>query len=411
MGCSDRPGLTPLAEGLAQLLDRLVPLAGVESVALADSLGRVTATAIRAESPVPAWDNSAMDGYALRRADLLADKPLPVQGRSLAGQPYTEPLRPGYCIRVMTGAVLPAGCDAVVMQEDAEVSDAGVTFDKVPEEGNNIRRAGEDCRAGDRLLPEGQRIRPQDVALLASVGCAEVSVRPQLKVGLLATGDELRQPHEPLGMGDLYDSNRPALHAMLSRLGVEVHDYGVVADDPDQLRTVLQQADADCDLVLTSGGVSVGEADYTRQILGELGEIDIWKLAIKPGKPLAFGRLSDSWFIGLPGNPVSSLVTFHLVAARAIRRLQGQPDRPLAQLSAITTDALYKTPGRMDFQRGVWRQGEGWVEVRSSRTQQGSHILGSMTEANCYIALEQERGPVEPGETVTLWLFDELFGG
>jgi len=410
MGCSDRPGLMPLADGLAHLLDRLVPLAGLESVALSDSLGRVTATAIRAESPVPAWDNSAMDGYALRRADLLADKPLNVQGRSLAGQPFTQALKPGHCVRVMTGAVLPAGCDAVVMQEDAEVSDNGVTFDKVPEEGNNIRRAGEDCRAGDRLLPEGHRIRPQDLALLASVGCAEVSVRSQLKVGLLATGDELRQPHETLGMGDLYDSNRPALNAMLSRLGVQVHDYGVVADDPDQLRTMLQQADADCDLVITSGGVSVGEADYTRQILGELGEIEIWKLAIKPGKPLAFGRLSDSWFIGLPGNPVSSLVTFHLVATRAIRKLQGQPDKALPTLSATTTEAIKKTPGRMDFQRGVWRQTERGVEVRPTRAQQASHILGSMTEANCYIALEQDRGRVAAGETVTLWLFDEVMG-
>lgn len=410
MGCSDRPGMLSLDTGLEQLLLRLTPIEGSESVPLASSLGRITANAVRAETPVPAWDNSAMDGYALRRADLLADKPLPIQGRSLAGQPYTEPLRPGYCVRVMTGAVLPAGCDAVVMQEEAEVSDAGVMFHKVPDDGNNIRRAGEDCRVGDRLLPEGHRIRPQDIALLASVGCAQISVRPRLKVALLATGDELRQPGEALITGDLYDSNRPALHALLERLSVEVHDFGVVADDPDALRAVLQQADASCDLVITSGGVSVGEADYTRQVLGELGEIELWKLAIKPGKPLAFGRLSRSWFIGLPGNPVSALVTFHLVAARSIRRLQGQPDRPLAQLSAITTDALYKTPGRMDFQRGVWRQGEGRVEVRSSRTQQGSHILGSMTEANCYIALEQERGPVEPGETVTLWLFDELFG-
>ncbi|WP_108125119.1 gephyrin-like molybdotransferase Glp [Saccharospirillum mangrovi] len=409
MGCSDKPGLQPLDAGLDQLLTRITPLEGSETVALTNSLGRITAKAVRAETPVPAWDNSAMDGYALRRADLLADKPLPIQGRSLAGQPYTEPLKPGYCVRVMTGAVLPAGCDAVVMQEEAEVSDDGVVFHKVPEEGNNIRHAGDDCRVGDRLLPEGHRIRPQDLALLASVGCAEVSVRPRLKVALLATGDELRQPGEALNVGDLYDSNRPALYALLERLGVQVHDFGVVADDPDALREVLQQADASCDLIITSGGVSVGEADYTRQVLGELGEIELWKLAIKPGKPLAFGRLNRSWFIGLPGNPVSSLVTFHLVAARAIRRLQGQPDQPLAQLTAVTTDALHKTPGRMDFQRGVWRQTEHGVEVRSSRTQQASHILGSMTEANCYIALEQDRGPVEPGETVTLWLFDGLF--
>lgn len=410
MGCSDRPGLMPLADGLAHLLDRLTPLQGAESVALADSLGRVTAAAIRAETPVPAWDNSAMDGYALRRADLLADKPLPVQGRSLAGKPFTEALKPSHCVRVMTGAVLPAGCDAVVMQEEAEVSDAGVTFDRVPEAGNNIRRAGEDCRVGDRLLAEGHCIRPQDIALLASVGCAHLSVRPPLKVGLLATGDELRQPGEALGAGDLYDSNRPALRALLQRLGVTLRDYGLVADDPDALRAVLQQADADCDLVITSGGVSVGEADFTRQVLAELGEIEIWKLAIKPGKPLAFGRLSDSWFIGLPGNPVSSLVTFHLVAARAIRRLQGQPDQALPTLSAVITEPIRKTPGRMDFQRGIWRQTERGVEVRPTRAQQASHILGSMTEANCYIALEQERGPVAAGDSVTLWLFDDLFG-
>lgn len=409
MGCSDRPGLMPLSEGLRLLLDSMVPLAGAESVALADSLGRVTATAIRAESPVPAWDNSAMDGYALRRADLLADKPLPVQGRSLAGRPYSEALQPGYCVRVMTGAVLPTGCDAVVMQEEAEVGEAGVSFHKVPEAGNNIRRAGEDCRAGDRLLAEGHCIRPQDLALLASVGCAQLSVRPRLKVALLATGDELRQPGEALGMGDLYDSNRPGLSALLRRLGVEVLDLGVIPDDPAALRRAFQQADADCDLVISSGGVSVGEADYTRQVLDELGTIEFWKLAIKPGKPLAFGRLSQSWFIGLPGNPVSSLVTFHLIAARAIRYLQGRPDKPLPLLTATTTESLKKTPGRMDFQRGVWRQTERGVEVRPSRALQASHILGSMSEANCYIALEQDRGAVEAGETVTLWLFDALF--
>lgn len=409
MGCSERPGLMPLAAGLEHLLNRLEPVQGSASVPLSESLGRVTATDVRAETPVPAWDNSAMDGYALRRADLLADKPLPVQGRSLAGRPFTEPLKPGHCVRIMTGAVLPAGCDAVVMQEDVEVTDQGVLIDQVPEDGNNIRRAGEDCRSGDRLLPEGHRIRPQDLALLASVGCAEVAVKPRLRVALLTSGDELRQPGEALGAGDLYDSNRPGLGALLQRLGAEVLDLGVLPDDPDALRQAFKQADADCDLVISSGGVSVGEADYTRQVLGELGDIEFWKLAIKPGKPLAFGRLSNSWFIGLPGNPVSSLVTFHLVAARAIRYLQGQPDTALPLLTATTTEPLKKTPGRMDFQRGVWRQTERGVEVRPSRAHQASHILGSMTEANCYIALEQERGSVEAGETVTLWLFDALF--
>lgn len=408
MSCSDLPGLIPLAEGMERLLAAIEPSRETERVAVARSEGRVTCKAITAPAPVPGTDNAAMDGYAVRLADLASGQPLPVQGKTLAGAPFDQPLAPGRCIRIMTGAAVPKGCDAVIMQEKTEVTKAGMVFSEIPEPGNNIRRAGEDIQVGDVVLPANRRIRPIELALLNTVGCTEVSVYPRTRVGLFATGDELRQPGEPLGYGDLYDSNRPTLNALLRRMDVDVVDLGVIPDDPEKVREAFLKADQDCDFVVTSGGVSVGEADYTREILGDLGEIEFWRLAIKPGKPFAFGRLPSSWFVGLPGNPVSAIVTFHLLGAQAIRQHQGIGPQPLAQLTARTASALHKTPGRMDFQRGRWSQTEAGVVVKPTRQSQGSHILTSLAEANCYIALEQGRGSVAAGETVTLWLFDSL---
>lgn len=408
MSCSDLPGLLPLATGMERLLNAIDINPHRERIPLAQSLNRVSAEPVRAEAPVPGVDNSAMDGYAVRIADLTPATPLPVQGSAFAGAPLAEPLAPGRCVRIMTGAAVPQGCDAVIMQEKAKVTDAGVLFQEIPPAGNNIRRAGEDIQVGDTVIPARRRIRPIELALLSTVGCSEVSVYRRTRVGLFATGDELRQPGEPLGYGDLYDSNRPALRALLERLDTEVIDLGVIPDDPDRVREAFLQADQECDFIVTSGGVSVGEADYTRDILGELGDIEFWRLAIKPGKPFAFGRLPGSWFIGLPGNPVSSIVTFHLLGAQAIRQHQGTGAQPLQRLTARVSTGLRKTPGRMDFQRGFWTQAPDGIVVTPTRPSQGSHILTSLAEANCYIALEQERGPVEANETVTLWLFDGL---
>lgn len=408
MACCDQPGLMPFEQGLDKILATVTPCTETEAVPLQQALNRVLAEPVSAKAQVPSCDNSAMDGYALRLADLTPGTALPVQARALAGHPVLEALKPGHCIRIMTGAAIPQGCDTVIMQENAEVTEAGVLFSKAPPPGDNVRRAGENVAEGQVVGQPGQVLSAIDLGLLATVGVSEVQVVRRARVALFSTGDELRQPGEPLNYGDLYDSNRVAIHALLERLGVEIVDLGVIADDPSAIRDAFKRGDQECDFVITSGGVSVGEADYTRDILTEMGDIDFWKLAIKPGKPLAFGRLEHSYFLGLPGNPVSSLVTLHLLGSQALRQFMGIGHQPLARLTAISQEALKKSPGRMDFQRGVWRQEDGEIRVSSTASNQGSHVFSSLQNANCYIALEQDRGPVKAGETVTLWLFDEL---
>ncbi|MHA7880997.1 MAG: molybdopterin molybdotransferase MoeA [Saccharospirillum sp.] len=408
MACCDQPGLMPFEQGLERILAAVRPCTETETVPLQQASHRILANTVTAKAPVPSCDNSAMDGYALRLADLAADTPMPVQARALAGHPVLEPLKAGHCIRIMTGAVIPAGCDTVIMQENAEVTEHGVRFTTPGPLGDNVRRAGENVREGRVVAEPGQSLSAIDLGLLATVGVSEVEVIRRPRVALFSTGDELRQPGEPLKYGDLYDSNRVAIHALLQRMGAEVHDLGVIPDNPQAIREAFEQGDRNCDFVITSGGVSVGEADFTRDILNELGDIDFWKLAIKPGKPLAFGRLQNSYFLGLPGNPVSSLVTLHLLGCQALRQFMGLGHQPLKQLTAIATEPLKKSPGRMDFQRGLWWQEGGEIRVKSTASNQGSHVFSSLQDANCYIALEQDRGPVNAGESVTLWLFDEL---
>lgn len=408
MGYCDQSGLMPLAEGLEKLLAGVTPVAETEQVPLTDASGRVLAEDILAPAPVPGFDNSAMDGYAILRVSIQTDKPVPIQGKSFAGDPYRLPLKPGHAIRIMTGAAVPDGADCVIMQENAIAQDHQVTFTKLAEVGNNIRRAGEDIARGATVLKKDTRLNAAHVALLASVGCAAITVYRKTRVALLSTGDELKSPGEALALGDIYNSNGPALRTMLNRLDVELVDFGVLPDNREIFTEAFTQADAQCDFVMTSGGVSVGEADYTKEVLEALGDIAFWKLAIKPGKPFAFGHLPNSTFIGLPGNPVSAMVTFHILGSQAIRQHQHIGEQPMPRLTAKATEAIRKVPGRMDFQRGHWRQTQNGVEVSLTRTEQGSHILSSLADANCYIALEAERGDVQAGEPVTVWLFDGL---
>jgi molybdopterin molybdotransferase len=398
----------PLEDGLKKLIALVMPTDRVETISLSEAHGRVLAEDTVAVAPVPGFDNSAMDGYAINLSKTELNKPYPVQGKSMAGQPFTGALEPGKVIRIMTGAAVPAGCDCIIMQENTETTDAGIVFHELAKPGNNLRRAGDDIAAGQQVLSKNTHLNAAHVALLASVGRDTVTVYQRTKVGLLSTGDELKTPGEPLGYGDIYNSNGPALSVMLTKLGVEIVNYGILEDNPDTFRTAFTKADVECDFVMTSGGVSVGEADYTKDILEELGEIDFWKLAIKPGKPFAFGKLPNSYFIGLPGNPVSAMVTFHILGSQAIRHHQNIGMKRMLTLQAQTTMSIRKTPGRMDFQRGVWQQTGGMPEVTLTRRSQGSHILSSLADANCYIALEKDRGDVEAGETVTLWLYDEL---
>ncbi|KIQ79716.1 molybdopterin molybdotransferase MoeA [Aeromonas sp. L_1B5_3] len=402
----DTSGLLPLSDALQGMLEQLACCCDSEQPPLPQALGRILASDIASPLAVLPFDNSAMDGYAVRLADLAAGIPLIMAGKAFAGQPYQGEWPAGHCVRIMTGAPVPEGTDAVVMQEETQADGDRITFLAQPESGQNIRRAGSDIGKGACVLQAGTRLTPREMPLLASLGIATVPVRRPLKVAIFSTGDELKPVGTPLAHGDIYDSNRYGVRAMLARLGCDCLDLGIIPDDPAQLRAAFIRADEEADVLITTGGVSVGEADFTKQLLDELGEIGFWKLAIKPGKPFAFGRLPRAWFFGLPGNPVSAMVTFDQLVQPALAKLAGQRfERPL-QLQAVTTEQLKKSPGRLDFQRGILSQGPNGLEVRSTGSQD-SAVFSSLSRANCYIILERERGRVAMGETVTV----EPFGG
>lgn len=405
-------GLIPLETALEQMLTRIVPVTESQNLPLLQAAGRITATAVTSPIDVPGFDNSAMDGYAVRMADIAAGGALPVAGKAFAGQPFNGEWPEGTCVRIMTGAPVPAGAQAVVMQEETEVTQTGIRFNAQIRKGQNIRLRGEDIRSGANVLPAGKKLTAAELPLIASLGVAEVSVLRKIRVAVFSTGDELRLPGEALGDGQIYDTNRLAVHIMLDQLGCEVIDLGIIPDSPEALRAAFIDADSQADVVISSGGVSVGEADYTKQLLEELGEVGFWKLAIKPGKPFAFGLLKNSWFCGLPGNPVSAALTFYQMVQPLLARLSGQEGHALPpRLRARTVGRLKKSPGRLDFQRGIMRTADdGQLEVLSTG-HQGSHIFSSFSQANCFIVLERERSNVDAGEWVEVEPFNSLFGG
>ncbi|WP_105630222.1 molybdopterin molybdotransferase MoeA [Cronobacter dublinensis] len=404
-------GLMSLETALEEMLSRILPLSETQTLPLLKSMGRVTARAVTSPLDVPGFDNAAMDGYAVRLADLASGAWLPVVGKAFAGQPFSGEWPAGSVVRIMTGAPVPPGCEAVIMQEEAQTSDAGVRFTAAARAGQHIRRRGEDIRQGAVVMEAGQKLSAAELPLLASLGIPEVDVVRKPRVAIFSTGDELQLPGQPLAEGQIYDTNRLAVHLMLDALGCDVINLGIIRDDPDALRAAFLEADREADVVLSSGGVSVGEADYTKTLLEELGEIGFWKLAIKPGKPFAFGRLANSWFCGLPGNPVSAAVTFYQLVQPLLAKLSGQQVVRAPRLRVRAAERLKKSPGRLDFQRGVLRTGaDGQPEVVSTG-HQGSHIFSSFTQGNCFIVLERERGHVEPGEWVEVELFNHLFGG
>ncbi|MCU5774959.1 molybdopterin molybdotransferase MoeA [Erwiniaceae bacterium BAC15a-03b] len=405
-------GLISLEDARRNMLAQVSPLSDSETVAITAAAGRITAEAVISPLNVPSFANSAMDGYALREADFTRDLPLAVAGKAFAGAPYQGEWPAGSCIRIMTGAPIPPGADAVVMQEQTESSGQGVRILAPVKKGQNIRLAGEDIRQGASVLAAGVKLGVGELPLLASLGISQVSVVRKLRVAVFSTGDELQPVGEPLAAGQIYDTNRFAVHLMLDALGCEVLDLGIIKDDPAALRAAFRQADAQADVVISSGGVSVGEADYTKQMLDELGEIGFWKLAMKPGKPFAFGRLPDSWFCGLPGNPVSAAVTFYQLVQPLLAHLTGQQADALPpRMRARASEVLKKSPGRLDFQRGVFsRDATGDLQVRSTG-HQGSHVFSSFSQANCFIVLERERATVQPGEWVEIEPFNALLGG
>ena len=405
-------GLMSLDTALNEMLSRVTPLTAQETLPLVQCFGRILASDVVSPLDVPGFDNSAMDGYAVRLADIASGQPLPVAGKSLACQTSQGEWPAGTCIRIMTGAPVPEGCEAVVMQEQTEQTDNGVRFTAEARSGQNIRRRGEDISAGAVVFPAGTRLTTAELPVIASLGIAEVPVIRKVRVALFSTGDELQLPGQPLGDGQIYDTNRLAVHLMLEQLGCEVINLGIIRDDPHALHAAFIEADSQADVVISSGGVSVGEADYTKTILEELGEIAFWKLAIKPGKPFAFGKLSNSWFCGLPGNPVSATLTFYQLVQPLLAKLSGNTASGLpARQRVRTASRLKKTPGRLDFQRGVLqRNADGELEVTTTG-HQGSHIFSSFSLGNCFIVLERERGNVDVGEWVEVEPFNALFGG
>jgi molybdopterin molybdotransferase len=411
--CGPTDAVKPLAveTALRRILDLTEPLHGQERVAVRAALGRVLAADVHASVDVPPYTNSAMDGYALRGADLdlAASDGLRLVGESFAGHPFPGTAKAGECVRIMTGAVMPAGCDTVVMQEATTVSGETIRMAPGGKTGMNVRHAGEDLRAGAVALSAGMRLKPVDLGLLASVGIAEVPVRRRIRVAFFSTGDELCSIGEPLREGCLYDSNRYTLYGMLTRAGADVLDLGVVRDTREAIEQAFRDAAALADVVITSGGVSVGEADFVKETLDRLGGIDFWRIAMKPGKPLAFGRLDGgAYFFGLPGNPVSVMVTFYQFVRPALRRLAGERATPEVWLRAPCLSPLKKSPGRTEFQRGVLTSGpDGQLAVQTSGAQ-GSGILHSMSVADCFIRLPAESGDVEAGTLVDVQPFDGI---
>ncbi|ART81066.1 molybdopterin molybdenumtransferase MoeA [Oceanisphaera avium] len=396
------------------MLTQLQHLGRTELVGLDQLLNRILADDVHSPIDVPSFANSAMDGYALRAADVseaahFSSQGLTLIGTSLAGHPFTGRVSEGECVRIMTGASLPLGADAVVMQEHCQVQDSLVIVTSAVTEGQNVRYPSEDLAQGECVFKAGTRINARVLAVLSSLGLEQVYVYRPLTVALFSTGDELKTPGQLLGPGDIYDSNRIAVRAMLERIGVKVADYGIIKDEPDAIRHALISAASNADAVITSGGVSVGDADYIKQILEEVGHVGFWKLAIKPGKPFAFGHINDTAFFGLPGNPVSAAVTFHLLVRPALATLSGETLAPTVTLQAQALMDFKKSPGRMDFQRGiVSTQADGSLGVVAAGAQ-SSGVFSAMAEANCLLHLEQDRGNVTAGETVSLELIDGLY--
>jgi molybdopterin molybdotransferase len=441
-----------VAQAREAILAPLRPVVGTEALTLAEALGRVLVQDLISPMNVPPHDNSAMDGYAfdgaVLEADPEADLTLSVAGTAYAGQAFTLAVAAGQAVRIMTGAVMPPGLDTVVPQELVKTEGEGAALRvivpaRTVKRGENRRRAGEDLAQGKPALRAGRVLRPSDLGLAASLGFATLTVRRRLRVALISTGDELRNPGQPLPEGCIYDSNRASLAGALRRLGVEVVDQGLVPDQPAALEAAFTQAAATCDAVVTSGGVSVGEADYTRELLSRLGEVAFWKVAMRPGRPFAFGPLrrvaaavgepgsagggmgrtvpaltmrqdpsEPAWLFALPGNPVAALVTFYAFVREALQVLAGAPAEPPLALRVKSAEAIRKRPGRTEFQRAiVQRESEGplageWTARITGS--QGAGILRSLSEANALLVLGHEQGSVAAGEPVEVWMFEGL---
>lgn len=397
-----------LEDAKARILASIGQIVETENLPLKDAIGRVLAVDLTAPLSLPPFANSAMDGYAFRYEDLKTHVPsgLTVIGTAFAGRPFLGEISAGQALRIFTGAAMPAGADTVVMQEHVETQGEVIHLTRTPSKAANVRPAGDEVQQGQPLLSRGKVLQSHDLGVLSSVGLSQVCVFRPLRVAYFSTGDELRETQEDLGYGQIHDSNRYILWGLLQNPAIERVDLGLVPDNPEAIRQTLQEAAKQADVIISSGGVSVGDADFVTGALADMGKIGLWKVALKPGKPFAFGKIGGAWFFGLPGNPVAVVVTFRQLVAPALLQMMGsEPAAPL-RLPACCLNSLKKSAGRMEFQRGWFRLNEqGGLEVEGCKAQ-GSHQLLGLSHANCFIVLPAESNGAAPGDTVIIEPFD-----
>ena len=398
--------LLSITAALERIKAAIHPVSETEKIALANALGRVLAASVYSPINIPHDKNAAMDGYAFYSTDIIPGQlfTLSLVGTSWAGRPFQGQLHAGQCIRIFTGAVVPPAADSVIMQEQVQADGHNIHFPAHTASGKNIREIGEDIKQGGLLCAHPKKLTAIDLGLLASAGIAELSVKRPVKIAFFSTGDELTALGQPLESGKIYDSNRYLLSGLLSDPNYQITDLGVIADNKQQLEECVVAAAKQHDVIISTGGASVGDADYVKEILERCGEIDFWKIAIKPGKPLAFGKIGGCYFFGLPGNPVAVVVTFQHIVAPALKQLSGAPTSTPLQLTATCTTALKKSPGRQDYQRGLLTQDTDGEFFVASSGRQGSNILSSMSRANCYIVLATECAGVVAGDKVRVQL-------
>lgn len=408
--CSIEPnGLLTLAEALQQIKTAIRPIQQTEQVPLISALGRVLAEPVMSRLNLPKDRQSAMDGYAFMASDLNPNGvDLIVAGTSSAGHPFDGSLKSGQCLRIMTGAVVPENADSVVMQEQVKIGGGTVHIPGTVKILSNIRQIGEDVKQGDILLKPGKQLTACDLGLLASDGIANIAVIRKLKIAFFSTGDELRPVENELATGQIHDSNRYILGGLLTDFCHGVTDLGIVPDEPKTLEEHLLAAAGNHDIIISTGGASVGDADFVHEILSNNGSTQFWKLAVKPGKPLVFGSIKGSYFFGLPGNPLAVITTFQQLVKPALKVLSGTVALEALRIHAVCTSDLKKSPGRREFQRGILRQDENGAFSVASAGKQDSHLLTVMSRANCYIVLPEDCGPVKAGERVWVEPFDTL---
>jgi len=412
-GCDDQnllSGLLTLEQARAKMLESITPITDTIEVATMDSYGYINAEDIQSPINVPNYRNSAMDGYAVKASDLpLADpKPFKLVGTSWAGTPYLGTVNSNECIRIMTGAKLPDDADTVIMQEHILKENADIVISGGHKAEQNVRCAGDDIKQGAIVLKKGKLINAAEMGLIASLGLANVKVLRQLKVSFFSTGDELKGVGETLEDGQIYDSNRYTIFGMLQKLNVHINDMGVIPDDREKIEAAFLTAADQSDVIITSGGVSVGDADFVKETLEKLGQINFWKLAMKPGKPLAYGKVKSAMFLGLPGNPVSVMATYYQLGLPAIQHLSGNQNYKPVIAKARVTEPFYKRPGRLDFQRAIFSYDDNGEMIVKGVGMQASHILSGMSLANCFAIIPAVSGTINPGEMIQIQPFEGL---